>query len=538
LETVPEAYYEFVVHYAPYFYVIPTAMAMDPPAGQKNVTVVDGSKFRVGYPVEIRDDAHSEWNRVAEVNGNVLTMENDLQYTYYVNKNGRVEGPDPAFGRGAFPAAFAINFLYDAYKAEQFESRRAEILDKVGELADFILNQQCMDPDSYAYGGFKNAEAGVECWSVDAGRCIPALLQAYELTGESLYLDRAKLAALFLWNMQHKPSLLNIHDKYYGGFARYVTLNDDWSQPMGVEDLYDLIGLKMLCDFDPNNKDTYEAMMADLVAFLRDGLEQLYLWFDPKPFGDGKWHRVGVNETEVYDDPIAFALLGLYTYEGWSTTCQRVYNFVQTIRASAKYPAYNPAVCWPGYIDVVTRFPACPYYDAVTSGILWKIRKNHDRPAYAFSMQVVRRYWQEWMYWGPLFTDHSPVTPQKAMANVSWLGMLFLNYEEPNTPFTRILRAYGEAALLYPVRAGEDRVDYGDPFDIKIIASPSRAEEVILEPGYVINDYITVYAFAPLRVHDKIRRKGEDYEVLSVQPYDFRGETAYFRAICRRMLGQ
>ena len=47
--TVPDAYYEFVMHYAPYFYVIPTVLAADPPAGQKNVTVADGSKFQAGF---------------------------------------------------------------------------------------------------------------------------------------------------------------------------------------------------------------------------------------------------------------------------------------------------------------------------------------------------------------------------------------------------------------------------------------------------------------------------------------------------------
>ncbi|MEM0313802.1 MAG: hypothetical protein QXQ41_04565 [Candidatus Bathyarchaeia archaeon] len=535
LGAVPEAYYRFVMHYAPYFYVVPTAMTQDPPAGQRNVTVADGSKFRVGYPVEIKDNAHAEWNRIAEVNGNVLTMENPLQHTYRVAKGGKVEGPDPQFGRGAFPAAFAINFLYEAYRTEQFKDRQTEIQAKIVELADWLLTQQVTN--RWAYGGFRNSEAGVECWSVDAGRCIPALLQAYTLTNESDYLEAARLAAQFLYNMQHKPSELDIHDRYYGGFARYVTLNDDWSQPMSVEDLYDLIGLKMLCDFDPANKGIYEGMMADLVEFLRPGFEQLYLWFDPKPFGDGEWHRVGLSETEVYDDPVAFALLGLYTYEGWSPTCQRVYNFVQTIRASAQYPAYHPAVCWPGYIDVVTRFPACPYYDAVTSGILWRIRAAHDKPALAFSMQVIRKYWEEWMFWGPKFDDYQPITPQKAMANVTWLGRLFLGYEEPNTPFTRLLRAYGEGILLYPVRASEDRVEYGEPLHVQAFVEPVRADEVLMEPGYVIEDYIIVYTFAPFRVQDKIRRKGEDYEVRSVQAYDWRGETAYYRAVCRRLMG-
>jgi len=537
--TVPEAYYQFVMHYSPYFYVIATAMAQDPPSGQKNVTVTDGSKFQVGYPVEIKDDAHSEWNKVAAINGNVLTMETNLQHTYYVNKNGRVEGPDPAFGRGAFPAAFAIDFLYEAYSSKQFESCKTEILAKITELADFILTQQCTNNTKDAYGGFKNNENGTEYWSIDAGRCIPPLLKAYKLTNNADYLNAAKLAgATFLYNMQHKPSEEGIHGKYYGGFARYVDINNNWSQPMNVEDLYDFIGLKMLAEtYDTANKTLYETMMADAVDFLRDGFESLWLYFDPKPSGDGKWHRVGVNETEVYDDPISFALLGLYTYEGWSLTCQRVYNFMQTIRASVQYPAYHPAICWPGYIDVVTRFPACSYYDAVTSGILWRIRAAHDKPSLAFSMQIIEKYQEQFMFWGPVFTDYSPITEQKAMANVSWLAQLFLNYEEPLTPFIRILRSKGENVLLYPIRAAADKIEYGEPLDVKAIVSPTRVEEIFIEPGYMVNDYITVYAFAPLRQHDKIRRKGEDYEVLGVQAFDFQGETAYFKANCRRLIG-
>jgi len=535
---VPEAYYQFIMHYAPYFYVIATAMSQDPPSGQKNVTVADGTKFQVGYSVEIKDDAHGEWNKVASINGNVLTMENNLQYTYYVAKNGKVEGPDPAYGRGAFPAAFAIDFLYEAYSASQFTSYKTEILNKIVELADFILTQQCTDPTKKAYGGFKSGETSTQYWSIDAGRCIPPLLKAYALTSTVGYLDAAKLAGYtFLYNMQHQPETLGVHDKYYGGFARYVTIADAWSQLMMVEDLYDFIGLKMLAEtYDTANKTTYETMMKDAANFLRSGFEDLYLDFDPKPSGDGKWHRVGINETEVYDDPMSFALLGLYTYEGWSLTCQRVYNFIQTIRASAQYPAYHTAICWPGYIDVVTRFPACSYYDAITSGILWKIRAAYDKPSLAFSMQVIEKYEELFMNWGPLFTDYSPVTEQKAMANVSWLSLLFLNYQEPLTSFTRILRGKGENVLLYLIRQAADNVSYSEPLDILAIVSPTKVDEIFIEPGYLVNDYINVYAFAPLRQHDKIRRKGEDYEVLGVQAFDFQNEIAYFKASCRRLI--
>jgi len=537
---VPEAYYQFIIHYAPYFYVIPTNMTQNASAGQKDVTVADGSKFKAEYPVQIQDDAHSEWNSVASINGNVLTMQNNLQYTYYVAKNGKVEDPDPSFGRGAFPAAFAIDFLYEAYFASQFASKQTEIKNKIVELADFILTQQITDPAKKAYGGFKNSETGTECWSIDAGRSIPPLLKAYALTGTAGYLNAAKLAGYtFLYNMQHQPSILGVHDKYYGGFARYVTIADAWSQPMNVEDLYDFIGLKMLAEtYDTANKTSYETMMSDAVGFLRSGFEALYLWFDPKPSGDGEWHRVGINETEVYDDPMSFALLGLYTYEGWSLTCQRVYNFIETIRASAQYPAYNPAICWPGYIDVVTRFPACAYYDAVTSGILWKIRAAHDKPSLAFSMQIIQKYQSQFMNWGPIFTDYSPITAQKAMTNVTWLSELFLNYSDPITNFTCILDLQGENLILYPIREAAEQVSYGEGIDVKGTVTMGTAGEIMIEPGYILEDHITVYSFLPIRVHDKIRRTGVDYEVLTVQGFDLNGDPEYYKSVCRRLIGQ
>jgi len=534
----PQAYYDFIMKYAPYFYVIPTLMTADASVGQKNVTVADGSKFLADYPVEIKDDAHSEWNEVDSVAGNVVTMVDNLAYTYYVAKNGKVEGPDPAYGKGAFPAAFAIDFLYEAYSASQFSSNQAEILAKIVALANFLLTQQCTDPAKKAYGGFKSSETGTEYWSIDAGRCIPPLLKAYSLTNTVGYLDAAKLAgATFLYNMQHQPEILGVHDKYYGGFARYVTITNTWSQWMLVEDLYDFIALKMLAEtYDTGSKPLYETMMADAVGFLREGFEQLYMWFDPKPSGDGKWHRIGINETEVYDDPISFALLGLYTYEGWSLTSQRVYNFVQSIRASAEHPAYNPAICWPGYIDVVTRFPACNYYDNITSGILWRIRAVHDKSSFQFAMQIIDHNQDKFMYWGSLFTDLSPIVEQKAMANVAWLSLLFLNYLDPVTHFTRILRKHGEGVLLFPIIEAVETVSYGGAFDILAIVSPVRVEEMVPEAGYILTDYLVLHIFAPIRNRDKIRRKGVDYEATELQEFDFQGAIIYRRIVCRRLL--
>jgi hypothetical protein len=461
--AVPEAYYQFVMDYAPYVYVIPPGT------------------------------------------------------------------PDREWGRAAFAAAFAIDFLYEAYSAKQFEDRKTDIYNKIVSLADWLLTQQCTDPAKKAYGGFKSNENSTYYYSVDACRVIPSLLRAYELTSNSDYLNSAKIVgATFLKTMQDQQA--------YGGFARAVTITDAWLLQMDVECLYGLIGLKMLAEkHDVANASLYQTIMAKAVSFLREGFENLWLHYDP---ADSSWHRVGLSENEIYDDPLAYALIGLYAYEGWTLSCQKVYNFINTIRASAQYPAYNPAICWAGYIDVVTRFPACDYYDAVTSGILWKIRKNHDKPSFTFSKQIIEKHQNEFMFWGTKHADYSYVENKQAMVTVCWLAQSFLNYEEPQTRFTQILRSKGENITLYPIREAAETVSYGEGIDVQAIVSPTRVEEVLIEPGYIVNDYLNVYTFTPLRQHDKIRRKGVDYDVLGVQALDLAGETAYFKANCRRLVGK
>jgi hypothetical protein len=461
MDTVPETYYDFVMEYAPYVYVIPP------------------------------------------------------------------DTPDPEFGRGALAASFAINFLSEAYSAKQFEDRKADVYSKIVSLADWLLTQQCLDPERKAYGGFKSSENSTYYYSVDACRAIPSLLKAYEITNKTQYLDAAKLAgATFLKTMQDQQT--------YGGFARAVTIGDAWLLEMDVECLYGLIGLKMLAEkHDIPNASAYQDIMDKAINFLREGFQNLWLHYDPS---DERWHRVGLSENEVYDDPFAYALLGLYEVEGWSLTCQRVYNFLNNIRASAQYPAYNPAVCWAGYIDIISRFVACDYYDAVTSGILWRIRNNHDQPSLELSVKVIGKHSEEFMFWGVKHADYSFVENKKAMATVCWLAQLFLNYEEPTTRFTRILRSKGEAVVLYPVRQAAATVDYGEPLDLLAIVSPLKAEQVMLEAGYYLSDYLAFYTFLPVRVHDKLRRQGEDYEVQTVTPFTFASQRFYFKSIARRLI--
>ncbi len=467
---VPEAYYQFVMDYAPYIYVDPQA------------------------------------------------------------------GPDLEWGRAAFAAGFAVDFLYEAYFEPQFDDRSDEIEEKIIQLADWILIQQVTDSGKLAYGGFVSGEGSVTCYSVDVGRVAPALLKAYDLTSKTAYLEGAKLAVgSFLYNMQHKPSELGVHDRYYGGFARAVNTSNDWLSQVDVESLYNVTALGMLCESDPSNAATYQTMTQDAVNFYRPGIEALNLYFDPKPYGDGAWHRIGLGGDTVYDDSVAYALLGLYDYESYSSTVQRTYQAINAIGASPQYAAYNPGVCWAGYINVKAKAPACDYYDAVTAGILGKIRQHHDKPAYDYSAKTVTKHSSEFMFWGPKQATYAPIENKKAMVTVCWLGVFLVGYQPPFTRFTQVLRSKGENLTLYPiVQAGENPA-YGEATELKAIALPGKAEELLIEPGYLVNDYLVLHVFAPLRRHDRVCRSGIDYEVIGIQDFNLKDEVAFHKVTLRRL---
>ncbi|MGD6809296.1 MAG: hypothetical protein ACQCN3_06310 [Candidatus Bathyarchaeia archaeon] len=466
---VPEAYYNFVMEYAPYLYVTPSS------------------------------------------------------------------GPDLTWGKATLAGAFAIDFLYDAYFDDQFDGQSGEIEAKIVQLANWILTQQNLDTQNQAYGGFKSAEASTTYYSTDAARTLPALLKAYELTSNTTYLDGAKTAALFLYNMQHRPSEIGVHNQYYGGFARAVDSSGVWQPQMDIEVLYGLIGLKMLCEVDPSNQVVYEAIMADAVQFYRLGIEGAHLFFDPLPLGDGNWHRVGTNDDTIYDDSLAYALLGLYDNEGYSPTVQKAYETLNAIGASPIYPAYNPAVCWAGYLNVPEKSVACDYYDGVTAGILGKIRKNHDKISYNFSVKVVTAHPDEFMFWGIKHADYTYLENTYALASICWLGELLLNYEPQITRFTQILNAKGENLSLQPILQTDENSQYGSTVDFAAVVLPAKVEETLIEPGYIVNDYLTLHTFTPIRRHDKVCRKGADYEVLTVQDFTFRNQTVFLKATLRRL---
>lgn len=457
---------------------------------------------------------------------------NYAPYFYYLPGSGTT---DPEWGRGPAPAAFGIMFLAEAYEAEEFESEKTMLLNKIVELADYLLSIQCTDDLKLAYGGFQSKDGSDYYYAIDAMRAVPALLKAYDLTGTVGYLDAATLAGgTFLYNMQHKPSILGIHDQYYGGFAQAVTLAEAWLTDMYVIDLYGLIGLKML--YDRTSETKYQSMIDDALAFYRSGFESFYLRYSPPPYGDGSWHRTGIPENLVYDDDFSYALQGLFFYENWSQTVKKVYESINTIGPSAEYPAYNPLVCWSGYVDVVDRKPACEYYDGVTAGILFDIRNSQDTLALEQSASTVLTYPDNFMYWGVKFRDYSPMENKQSTVTVSWLGHLLLNYTPTVSVFARVLRAYGEQVTVFSHRETNGTATFTEGTTALALVIPARANEVLIEPGYASNDYLHIYTLANIVHRDKIAFQGREYEVGPVEEFRFREQLMYRTAVCRRIV--
>ena len=60
-------------------------------SGQTVARVVDGTLFAAGDAVKIADDSSSEYNTIASITGNDLTMDSTLSHTYTTGANGYVE---------------------------------------------------------------------------------------------------------------------------------------------------------------------------------------------------------------------------------------------------------------------------------------------------------------------------------------------------------------------------------------------------------------------------------------------------------------
>ena len=70
---------------------------------------------------------------------------------------------------------------------------------------------------------------------------------------------------------------------------------------------------------------------------------------------------------------------------------------------------------------------------------------------------------------------------------------------------------------------------------IKAIVQPARVEEIIVEAGHTVEDYLRLFTTADIKHGDQITYRGERYEALTPEAYYFRGQLEYYTASCRKM---
>ncbi len=108
-----------------------------------------------------------------------------------------------------------------------------------------------------------------------------------------------------------------------------------------------------------------------------------------------------------------------------------------------------------------------------------------------------------------------------------------------NKDFASILNLSGEPLSLNAVSQVNDE-DSWDPtgIDFTGVVAVGTVGEIILEAGYAIDDYITIYSAQQLNQHDHITRAGIIYEVKTLHHYDLNGIPQYYKSTCRKLIDQ
>jgi hypothetical protein len=337
-----------------------------------------------------------------------------MTHSPYKQYDPGTETYNPAIGRTPSSAGESIRYLRKVYEITQ----NSTILQKIKELADYLVEIQNVTDETVGwYGGFPSLEGATTYYSIDAVFGGEGLLDAYELTSNDTYLERAEKAAGFLRHMQTRDEV-GLVDEYYGGFCEYVdSSNGAYLTRMYTKLLLAVPFLDRLYKITGNV--SYVEMRDDSLNFLRNGLTSYYEYFDPPPYGDKNWHRISVND--VYADSVAYALRALYEYEGLSDTVKSVYDFYQS------FGGYDTRFGWAGYLNVVDKLNDSNYYDVAVTGLLSEIRMAYDWDSYTFSRKKAKELGDRILYWGLNFTYEANVTRWQDTVTASEIGSLFIN---------------------------------------------------------------------------------------------------------------
>ncbi len=105
--------------------------------------------------------------------------------------------------------------------------------------------------------------------------------------------------------------------------------------------------------------------------------------------------------------------------------------------------------------------------------------------------------------------------------------------------FASILNLSGETLRLNAVSQVNDEDSWSSMATTFIgIVAVGTVGEIILEAGYSMEDYITIYSAQQLNQHDHVTRADLQYEVKTTHHYDVNGIPQYYKSSCRKLIIQ
>lgn len=317
--------------------------------------------------------------------------------------------PNEKIGRAPGSACEVIRFLTSLARNDPFDS---EALSKAQALGDWIIGLQDKAEGSPSFGGVPStpdlaAPANRYFYTIDAGFCGAAMFSLHDLTKEDRYLNSGLRFADFLVRMQSGPG--RPYARAPGepdGFCEFVVNAGPapaWNCDRHVKNLSALPVLHRAAAL--SGKSHYEAAARSARSFLVEGLSAAWEHADAKALAEcpeapcrGIWRRVPGPRKEpdyyVYGDTLAYALRGLFEYEGPSPAVRALYETFAGYRGKdPKTRQYDGRIAFAGYMHPASAAPDpfSAYYDVVTLGILHGLRRAVRPDHYAVADRVLRQ---------------------------------------------------------------------------------------------------------------------------------------------------
>ncbi|MCL4766373.1 MAG: hypothetical protein KJZ80_09085 [Hyphomicrobiaceae bacterium] len=320
----------------------------------------------------------------------------------------RAGTPNPKIGKAPGSACEVIRFLTVVARADRTDT---ELPSKIMALADWVIGLQNAREDSPGFGGVPStpdlpAPASGYFYTIDAGFCGGAMFALWDLTKEERYRRSGLLFADFLVRMQSGPGRPYARPADEpDGFCEFVVGAGSapaWNCDRHVKSLSALPVLRRAAVLSGDPR--YEAAAKAARAFLVPGLAGAWEHADAEALVGCRqqecprvWRRVqgpqGQPDYFVYGDTLAYALRGLFEYEGASPTVRALYETFAGYRGKAdKTRRYDGRIAFAGYMHPASASPDpfSAYYDLVTLGILHSLRRAMRPDHYALADAVLR----------------------------------------------------------------------------------------------------------------------------------------------------